>query len=49
MRIENWDAERKRDSAQPRELRIGQIEFANSQFPSLNSHPKRLTGLPNAS
>ena len=25
MRIENWDAERKRDSAQHQELRIGQM------------------------
>jgi hypothetical protein len=36
MRIENWDAERKRDSAQPQELRIGQIpgfsNLTNSQF-----------------
>jgi hypothetical protein len=28
MRIENW------------ELRIGQIDLINSQFPILNSHPR---------
>jgi len=32
MRIENW------------KLRIGQIKFVNSQFPILNSHPRRRKG-----
>jgi hypothetical protein len=40
MRIENWDAERKRDSAQPQQLRIGQINSSMAQFPILNSHPR---------
>jgi len=35
MRIGNWDAERKRGSAQPQELRIGQIQFVNGSI--LNS------------
>jgi hypothetical protein len=40
MRIESWDAERKRDSAQPQVLRIGQMNSSITQFSIPNSHPR---------